>query len=234
MRHIDFTHKGQRNSNQDVILIKEIHPETYLYLIADGMGGYSDGELAAKIVTENIETYLSSLKIIDKKEIQIAVNKANLAIKQQKQQSHNEMGATVGGVIVNKGCAYCFWIGDVKILRFRKNKLFFESEDHSLLNQLKTNGSITDASTLSKYKHIVTKSIQGKKENSSIGFEIFGQIDADDIIIICSDGVHDIIDANSIEFMLNQALNIDLAIKKIKKRIEIEAIDNSSLIAITN
>lgn len=232
MRHIEFTYKGQRKSNQDVILTKEIHPDTYLYMVADGMGGYSDGDLAAKLVVENIETYLTSLKKIDKKEIQIAVNKANLAIKQQKQQSHNEMGATVGGVLVNGNSAKCFWVGDVKIFGFRKNKLFFESEEHTLINQLKNNGSITDISRVSKYKHIVTKSIQGNIEKSIIDYEELDFSSNEDLIIVCSDGVHNIIDGHMISHMLNSTTDLKKVFETISNRLKLESIDNASFIVI--
>ena len=232
MKHIKFTNKGQRKLNQDVISINEINPENWLYLIADGMGGYADGELAAKIVVENITTYLSSTKNINKKEIQIAVNKANLAIKQQKNLSQLEMGATVGGVIVNGKGAKCFWVGDVKILSFRKNKLIFESEEHTLINQLKNSGSITDVSRMLRYKHIVTKSIQGNIEKSKIGYLELDFSNNEDLIFICSDGVHNIIDGLTIEHILSTSANLDTAFETMMNRLKLESIDNASLIVI--
>ena len=50
MKSIVFSHKGKREVNQDFVLVQNINPETYLHLIADGMGGYEHGEIAAKLV----------------------------------------------------------------------------------------------------------------------------------------------------------------------------------------
>ena len=71
-------------------------------LIADGMGGYSNGEIAAKVVSENILTFLSTVKDIKSNHIQKAVNKANLVLKQMKEDSQEKMGATIGGIILSK------------------------------------------------------------------------------------------------------------------------------------
>ena len=127
MKSIVFTHKGQRKNNQDFVLIQNINHESFLFLIADGMGGYQQGEIASKLVSENIIAYLSTVKKIDSNYVQKAINKANLAIKQLKDNNNINLGATVGGVILTKSDALCFWVGNVKIFHFKANNLQFPS-----------------------------------------------------------------------------------------------------------
>jgi protein phosphatase len=228
-----ITAKGKRKVNQDFVFQQELGKDKYLYLIADGMGGYMHGEIAAKIVAESISAYLSTVKDIGSKDIQMAVNKANLAIRQRRDDLHEKMGATVAGIIVTDNTAICFWVGDVKICHFNNWELQFESVDHTLLNSIKSTGSIEDLSQADKYKHVVTRSIQGNIKHSVIDYFEFGQIDKGDNILICSDGVHDIIDGLQIQLMLKAIKNTTNFVNEIELRLKNEANDNYSLIFIS-
>lgn len=232
MRTIVSTGIGQRKINQDFTLTENIDSETSLMLIADGMGGYSNGEVAAKLVAENILLSLSKTKKIDREHIQESVNQANLAIQNYLAGSNLKMGATVGGVILTDSKAICFWVGDVKIFHFKDSKLVYESNPHSLMNQIIENGSIIDQERVSRYKHVVTRSVQGDTEQSKIDYIELDHIAKKDLILVCSDGVHDIYDGLQIQQILNTSETYDLAVEKMKKRLAIDSKDNYSLILI--
>jgi protein phosphatase len=232
MKSLSFSNKGKRKTNQDLILIEELSPHSWLYIIADGMGGYSHGELAAKLVAENILGYLSSVKEVDQKEIQKAIDKANLAIKQVKKENDDEMGATVAGIVVDEKKVICFWVGDVQIYGFRNNELFFESRSHTLINKLKNNNSLKGPSQLSRYKHVVTRSVHGKIEDSKVSFEEFFEINSEDIFIICSDGVHDLLDGSQIQRLLFSSNSLEKTAQEIENYLIQEADDNFSMIGL--
>jgi protein phosphatase len=232
MKSIVFTHKGNRDVNQDFVLVQNINPETFLMLIADGMGGYENGDVAAKIVADNILTYLSSISQIDELSIQKAINKANLAIKQLKEKSNTKLGSTIGGIIINSDKAICFWVGDVKIFHFQANKLQFESSPHTLMNEVINSGAITDAEKTSKYKHVVTRSVQGEVEYSKVDVHIINSITEKDMFLLCSDGVHGVFEGIQIQQFLNTSDTIDEAIGRIENRLKKEAKDNFSLISV--
>ena len=63
--------------------------------------------------------------------------------------------------LIHKHQAYCFWVGDVRIYHIRENKIIFQSKDHSLINELLNKNQTLTPSVIEKYRHIVTKSIQG-------------------------------------------------------------------------
>ena len=234
MKSIVFTHKGKREVNQDFVLVQNINEETYLMLVSDGMGGYENGDIAARIVAENILTYLSTVSNVDALHIQKAVNKANLAIKQFKDKSNTKLGATIGGVILNSSKAICFWVGDVKIFHFNSNKLQFESQPHTLMNDVINNGSIADVNQMSKYKHVVTRSVQGEVEHSKIDMHTIDSVSEKDMFLVCSDGVHDLFEGIQIQQILNTSNSVDETMTKIEKRLKIEGKDNFSMIAIYN
>lgn len=201
---ITASHTGKREINQDLILEYTAIDGSYLFAVIDGMGGYNSGEIAAKMVSENIETYLSTIRTIDTFHIQKAINKSNLVIKQHKNDTPESMGATIGGVIIKGTDVTYFWIGDVKILHFRNKKLLFESSPHSLVNDLVENGSITEPTQLSKYRHVVTRSIQGDIKNSQSEIDTNSFKTNTDLLFVCSDGVHDQMESLQIENLLNQ------------------------------
>ncbi len=227
-----ITYKGKRKENQDVLVSEQIGLNTQLYAVVDGMGGYENGALAAKIVAENITAFLSTIKKISKTDIQKGINKANLALKQAQESSQTKMGATIGGIIIEDNTALCFWVGDVKIFHYHNNKLCYESSEHTLLKEILSNGSINNSEQLNKYQHIVTRSVQGDTDRSQISFTELSEISKNDLILVCSDGVHNIIDGRTIEFILNSSNNLDNAIEIITNRLKLESIDNSSLILI--
>lgn len=231
MKSTTLTHKGKRKVNQDVILTRNINPDTYLYLVADGMGGYDNGEVAAQIATESILTFLSNIDEITKETIQKAINKANLAIRQYQEQHHSKMGTTLGAIVLSKGVAKCFWVGDIKILHYSDSKLQFESKSHNLINELSDNVPSNEKLKSSKYSHIVTRSIQGDTKKSVISYQEL-TVKENDELIICSDGVHNIIDSQTMLFLMKNENSS--FIDKINSRLKNEANDNASLISIKN
>jgi protein phosphatase len=232
MKSTTLTHKGKRKVNQDVILTRNIDPDTYLYIVADGMGGYDNGEVAAQVAVDSVLTFLSNTDEINKGTVQKAINKANLAIRQYQEQNHSKMGTTLGAIVLSKGLAKCFWVGDIKILHYSGSKLQFESKSHNLINELSDNKSSNETFKSSKYSHIVTRSIQGDVKKSEISYEEL-VIEGNDELIICSDGVHSIIDSQTLLFLMNENKASISFIDRLDHRLKNEAIDNASLIAIS-
>ncbi|NML38185.1 hypothetical protein HHL17_13345 [Chitinophaga sp. G-6-1-13] len=229
MKALTVSHAGRRGINQDLILEYVAIDGSYLFAIIDGMGGYDNGGIAAEIIEESIETYLSTIDTIDTFHIQKAINKSNLAIRQRKTVLSDNMGATIGGIILKKNSVSYFWVGDIKIFHFRDKKLLFESMPHSLVNDLIGNGSITDPTQLAKYRHVVTRSIQGDIKTSQAEINIGAFQEKSDMVIVCSDGVHDLYDGIQIENLLTKSKTFEDLFESMTSRLSREASDNFSL-----
>lgn len=234
MKAIAVSHKGKRDINQDLTLEYTSIDGSYLFAVIDGMGGYKSGEIAAKIVGENIEAYLTTVGTIDAFHIQKAINKSNLALRQQKTESSESMGATMGGVIFKGSSVLYFWVGDVKIFHFRNKKLLFESKPHGLVNDLIENGSITKPSQLSKYRHVVTRSIQGDIKISQAEIDSNTFQDITDLLFVCSDGVHDLFESLQLENLLNQVESPLILKTELESKLKREASDNFTFGIITS
>lgn len=218
---------GKRESNQDLIYVDKLESGASFFLIADGMGGYEKGDQAARIVTENIFTFLNFVGSINEQNIQQAVQKANLAIKQFKNKNNIKSGATVGGIIVEENAVHIFWVGDVMVYQINKDKVLFQTQCHTLVNSLLESESIKEEKSLEKYKHIVTRSISGKPSESSIGYQSIHFLEGDSFII-CSDGVHNTVSVEQILMYINQ----ENGLQQLESQFLKDAQDNYSVITV--
>lgn len=193
-----FSEKGQRESNQDYILSKDINPDASIHIIADGMGGYEKGLLTAQIAANTIaDKQTDTLSQHNEEIILDAITQANNEIAQIRLLEDIKMGTTLAGVHIQKNQFLAFWVGDVKIIHISNNQIVFESKDHSLINQLKDTDITFSAEALENIRHIVTRSIQGENDKFQPDFHS-GQINLGDKILICSDGFLELIDSNNV------------------------------------
>lgn len=224
MEYITYSHIGKRKSNEDAVLVNELHPNTLFAIIADGMGGYEYGEQAAALIIENLLTYFSALnnKTYLKNDIENAIKKANLAVKHFNDRMAVKSGATMAGIIIHNEITQIFWIGDVQVDLFKRNELVHKTESHTLIQDLKKQLEVVPIEMIQKYNHVVTKSISGKREVIDFGYQEFKNTDFD-TLIISSDGVHNCINTS-------QLLEFELA--SINNYLSLNASDNNSYIRI--
>jgi protein phosphatase len=221
-----FTEKGLRRHNEDFILSKQIDEITSIHIVADGMGGYNKGNVASETVAEilfnNISNNSNNKNIIEI--IEQAIDEANSKVSQLNIEQKTKMGTTIAGVFIKNNLATMFWVGDVKILHIRNNKVFFESKDHSLINQLKDNNSFSKKTDYSKIRHIVTRSVQGANDKNKADFSSIN-LNINDKILIYSDGIAN--QESVINIVKLNESDINIFSQKFK-----QAKDNASLIYI--
>ncbi|NEW81691.1 MAG: serine/threonine-protein phosphatase [Mariniphaga sp.] len=188
MEVYSFSAKGNRENNEDFILSHQFSPDCLFSLVADGMGGYSYGEIASSLACESIAEYLianygkSEIKqlIID------SLNDANKRINEKRQELSSKMGTTIAGIMIEGSIAYIFWVGDVRIFQFRNNEMLFQSEDHSFVNEMKKKGEVS-AKEIERYGNIVTRSLSGIPLEVELDIVELPLIPGD-LLILCSDG----------------------------------------------
>lgn len=230
MKYQSFTGIGKRENNEDVILIEKFSQDVELYLVVDGMGGYEKGEVSARLVAENISTHLRTVEIINKTEINNAIKKANLAVKQFNESNKIASGATVAGIVFQLDIALCFWLGDVQIYHFLNGNLDWQSKGHTLLNELLETDANRSPEMQKRYGHIVTKSVAGKREKSTPEILEIKNISEKDSFVLCSDGVHNTLTVDHLKLLLSENDNLT----QIQEYLKIHADDNYSLILVNN
>lgn len=210
MKYCHFSEIGQRETNEDVIYCNS-DTEQSLFMIADGIGGYRFGEIAARLATETISQYfvnhsneVNDELIVDAFQMAHNLIKGNL----------EDAGTTIGGIYISQGIAYIFWAGDVKII-LKNDKKFYETKDHTLYNLLKDENIFIKSEEIPRLKNTVVRSLGGKS-NSYIPEIHKLKIGGDFSAIICSDGVHRFLNSDNI-FLLLQSENCNSILDILKE-----------------
>lgn len=227
MNIITYTSKGLRSVNEDFLLSEQLTPDISFHIIADGMGGYSHGDKAARIVVETLFSQINQMDFYDISEETIigACERANLNLRDEGAKLSSKIGATFAAVLILKEKVFAFWMGDTRIYQYNENnQLLFQSEDHSLVNELRSTRKLS-LREIEKYDSIVTRCLSSDFQDVSPQIEVL-RYTFSDKLIICSDGLY-------------KQINLDAVLGKNKNdlmsylySIENEMNDNYSIIII--
>lgn len=198
------THPGlKRENNEDCFLSA---PDADLWLIADGMGGHDAGEVASAIVRDTFIKFVKkgaplSLTDIIQKAHQIILSSAEKGIGAQ------GMGSTVVALLNDKQHYQVAWVGDSRAYLWVRHQdggeLTRLTTDHSYVQMLYESGAISaaDADTHPE-KNVITQCL-GMQELAQIKVDVIqGQWQADQWILLCSDGLTDELNDSAIAQLL--------------------------------
>ena len=183
MKIFKYSNIGSREQNQDYLVSTKLGQDSSLHLVADGMGGYDCGDIASKIVGDSYVYGLSrNMSIEDatreaSKNIQL--ERRNLGV--------SKIGSTVAGVLLCGMKATIFWAGDSRVYLFRNKEQLFQTEDHSILNELSRKRKLSFEER-ERYGHIITRSIMGNADDKVDTCEM--TLQQGDELLICSDGLY--------------------------------------------
>ena len=211
LRCAGLSHIGKvREENEDTFLMD---PELGLFLVSDGMGGHRGGELASKIVIEDlpvmIEVRLDKLKVGTPAAIRSLFKKAireqsrQLNLEGTSETGYKDMGATLVVALMRKNRAYIANLGDSRIYRFRKRRLVQLTQDHSIVSELLDKGKIKPEEVQNHEAQGVITNYVGMEDKASPYIRSF-QLKKGDRLLLCTDGLTDSIDDKSIAAILSK------------------------------
>ena len=217
-----------RNNNEDAVAED---PDIGLLVLADGMGGYNAGEIASGIAIATVlDVARRQWKDIKRGEVdpdsgysvealmlKDAVETAHTTIYHvsQSQPQCAGMGTTVVSCLLHDDRMSIAYVGDSRLYRYRERTLEQITRDHSLIEELIARGHYTrDEAAKLVRKNIVTRAL-GVEPEVSVDI-IEDTVEVGDIILICSDGLTDMISDETIGLTLGKyADNIELAAKEL-------------------
>lgn len=211
-----------------------------LFIVADGMGGHKAGDVASKmavdIIKDVILTNKSNLNSEDMviSTIKGAIKKANeeIYLKSLSRKECAGMGTTVTLAYILERNIYIGHVGDSRAYLIETDKINQLTEDHSLINELVKNGSITlEEGKDHPQKNIITRAVGTSKliysDTYKIGYK------SGDILLLCSDGLSNMVEDKEIFEIIKDAKNVkDACEGLIVKAKENGGLDNVTVIMI--
>lgn len=213
-----------REINEDYFYISYPDDEIQLFILADGMGGYNGGEVASKLAVTSAKNYILSnfeKNNSDKDTILDLVKNssqyANMVVYEKAKENPelSKMGTTLDICLIYQSKAFISHIGDSRIYRIRKDIIRKLTQDHSYVQKLVKDGTITKEEA----EHHPKKNMLMK----ALGCNAFVEPDIavkgflkDDIILMGSDGLTNFVSQDdlyktvkeNIEFAPQELVNI--------------------------
>lgn len=191
MQVFQYSGTGQRAVNQDRILVQPFSDDEALFIVADGMGGYSNGEEAAALVAEAIAGFVSAHR--DSLQPNELLHKAIVEANQQlsiRRYAYGciAMGTVIALALVKGDTAFCTWLGDSRIYHYRNGQCLFVSSDHSALKEWGAKRVLSPAQ-IQRYANTVTRCVMGDENLGPIEVTTLS-LQQGDTLFLCSDGLH--------------------------------------------
>lgn len=214
-----FTDKGDRLCNEDCIS-SVCSNEKNIYVLADGLGGHGKGEVASRIVAEEICSLFDDKT--DKDDLFLnrcmcAAQKKLLGEK-NRQASADKMKTTAVVLYINGNSASYAHIGDSRLYRFEKNKIISRTIDHSVTQMLALAGDIKEKDIRhheDRNKLLRAMGDEWDEENPEYQIdEINAEISTDTSFLLCSDGFWEYITEKKMTKIMKKKLNAELTLNK--------------------
>ncbi len=207
-----FSTVGRRENQEDSWLITEEFKGKRLFLVADGLGGLEYGEFASKQVIEvyqnffvQIDSFASPDQFLQRTALVAASMLMNKSMEDEK---YKNCGTTLTGFLLDNNKYYTINIGDSRVYLYSKNTLTQLTKDQSFVQNLIDKGLITkeEAFTHPK-KNLVTSIISGSISNMKVDISKPRELSKGDILIACSDGLHDALTDEQIKKIIDKNKN---------------------------
>ena len=207
------THAGQiRAFNDDSIAADAARG---VFVLADGMGGHNAGDVAAETASRVVVERLAkgaSRAVLAADRVREAVREANEAVCKaaRTDSARTGMGTTLAVALFGDGQVTIGHVGDSRVYRLRDGHLKLLTRDHSVLQEQAEKGLLDrESARVSQNRSLVTRAL-------GTGYDATPEVsEADvlpgDIVLLCSDGLNDMVDDADIELALAElGCNLDM------------------------
>jgi protein phosphatase len=217
-------------ASSDIGLVRSINQDSYyipvntalpLFMVADGMGGHNAGEIASVMAIDKIRewmaensTDLTNVRTI-KKSIVKSVEYANRHIYNHAKEIEGckGMGTTLTMLYVFDDKIVVGHVGDSRAYLITSNEISQMTQDHSLVQQLLVEGKISKREAKSHpQKNVITRAVG---TSSDIEVDVLTlDIKKDDIVILCSDGLTNMVAEEELKDLFIDETDIQKACEK--------------------
>jgi protein phosphatase len=202
IRYHGETDIGRRRSlNEDTIFAGG-----GLFIVCDGMGGHKAGEVASKMATDAIATFIQRSDedpditwpygfepraSLDGNRLRTSIKLANRAVfrKSASSDDYTGMGTTVAAVLIARSRPQMTYatVGDSRIYLIRAGAILQLTRDDSWVNMGWEGADTLDSTTRMSMKNVLTKALGPRQD---VDFDVVDHELVDrDVLLLCSDGL---------------------------------------------
>lgn len=223
MKAFSITDIGiERRINQDYVFceVNSIGNLPNLFIVADGMGGHNAGDYASRFCVEFFTEHIRNSDItspIALIEEAILLTNRKLYEKSKQEIDYEGMGTTLVVATICEDLMYVANIGDSRLYLIGKEMIQI-TEDHSLVQAMVKKGELdqNEAKTHPN-KNIITRALGTSESTQPDIFEI--GVNKGDIILMCSDGLTNMLNDETIEKIIREnADNLQAATETLIKQ----------------
>jgi protein phosphatase len=217
----------QRNANEDAYFAR-----APLFAVADGMGGAQAGEVASRLAAESFEPVQRGEESPEAY-LRAIARTANARIHRlaQADSSRSGMGTTLTAAMVEDDEVSFAHVGDSRAYLFRDGELKLLTSDHSLVEELRRQGRLTDEQAEDHpQRSIITRAL-GPDREVDVDTMTY-QARPGDIYLLCSDGLTTMVREDRIAATLASADSLDDAVSGlVREANEAGGRDNITVVA---
>jgi protein phosphatase len=199
----------QRSENEDSLFVR-----APIFVVADGMGGAQAGEVASKAAAEAFDRDLPDMP--PERFLRETIEAANRSIHEiaRADPSKAGMGTTITAALVDAqaeevGIGH---VGDSRAYRLRRGKLERLTRDHSLVEEMRRKGQITDAQAEEHpQRSIITRAL-GPEPEVEVDLQTVPAAPGD-VFLLCSDGLTTMVDETRIAAVLAASSSMTEAVR---------------------
>ena len=231
--------KTEWYASTDVGVVREVNEDRYfasdnlgLWVVADGMGGMARGDWAATQVIETVQALPRADDLPTMLDAAAgALHRANDRILAESAAQSAQMGTTAVLLVVRGRQFGIVWVGDSRGYLVRDRKLHRLTRDHSQVQEMVDRGLIDEvAAATHPVRNVLTRAV-GVADPLALD-SIIDTLQADDLLLLCSDGLYGVIGEAELEAILVREPVASAGATLIRRCHELGAPDNITMIAI--
>ena len=190
------------------VVHQPLGPRGVLFVVADGVGGHDDGEIASHIVVEAIAHTLFGLQqqeLSTAERLSLAAQEAHMAIRRYTgmvSRSHS-MSSTLTAVHLDHDTMTIVQVGDSRAYLFANGRLTLLTEDQTIVHKMLKNGMLTEEEAqVHPDRHAILQAMGQERAIAPVITQAPFQADA--CLLLCSDGLSSYVEHQCIERILNE------------------------------
>ena len=189
INYSEYSSIGGRKKNEDMVQIVNF-PQSTVVLVADGLGGHGDGDIASRTAVHVISGAIGD-GAASRTLMEDAICQANESILQM-QARGSGMKTTIAALWMNEDHAWASHVGDTRIYQFRDGRIVYQSADHSVPQLSVMLGEITVGEIRGHAERNRLTRALGSRANVKID-SVRLEVRPGDAFLLCSDGFWELV-----------------------------------------